>query len=171
MDAITINKEYINLINRNPEKYYEDYLLTVEKVNNSNAKYKGKPVPFLYHPMFFVKEDIENFKKIGDLMISITNKVTDEYVKSPDYRKKFGFPKLIEEMIQIDNGYDINVPIGRFDIFYKDYDNFKFCELNTDGSSAMNEDNTIGKILLETEGLKDFGEKYKLDFLSCLING
>lgn len=164
MEALTVNKEYINLINEDPERYYEDYKLTAEKIANSNAKYKGKPVPFLYHPMFFGNEDIENFKKIGDLMISITNKVTDKYVESPQFRKKFGFPKLIEDLIQIDNGYDINVPIGRFDIFYKDYDNFKFCELNTDGSSAMNEDNTIGRILLESEGLKDFSKRYDLSY-------
>ncbi len=93
------------------------------------------------------------------MMISITNKITNRYIEDKEFRKKFGFPKLIEDLIQIDNGYDINVPIGRFDIFYKDYDNFKFCELNTDGSSAMNEDNTIAKILLESKALNDFRKK------------
>lgn len=164
MNEIEINKEYIELVLENYERYYDDYLLTVDKVNNSNAKYKGKPIPFLYHPMFITQDNIDDFNKIGDMVISIANKITDRYVKDAEFRKKFGFPKLIEDLIQIDNGYEINVPIGRFDIFYKDYDNFKFCELNTDGSSAMNEDNTIGKILLETESLKEFGQKYKLDY-------
>lgn len=168
MNALEINKEYIDLILSNPEKYDKDYKLTVEKIANSNAKYKGKPVPFLYHPMFFSEEDIKNFEKISEVIISITNKVTNHYVENEDFRNKFGFPKLIEDLIQVDNGYDINVPIGRFDIFYKDYDNFKFCEINTDGSSAMNEDNTIGRILLETEGLKDFGEIYALDYFELI---
>src|SRR5690606_25986558 len=48
----------------------------------------------------------------------------------------------------------------RFDIFYGGNDNFKFCELNTDGSSAMNEDNTLAEILLETKSMKDFSKKY-----------
>lgn len=164
MKGVEINREYIDLILKDKERYYKDYLITKEKVNNSNAKYKGKPIPFLYHPMFVTKEDIEAFDKIGDMMISITNRVTDKYLEDPNFRKKFGFPKLIEDLIQVDNGYDINVPIGRFDVFYKSYEDFKFCELNTDGSSAMNEDNTIGKILLNSEGLKDFGEKYKLNY-------
>ena len=168
MNALEINQEYIDLVLSDPERYAEDYMLTVDKVSNSNAKYKGKPVPFLYHPMFFTREDILNFNKIGNLMISITNKVSDRYVNDEIFRSKFGFPKLIEDLIQIDNGYDINVPIGRFDIFYKDYDSFKFCELNTDGSSAMNEDNTIGRILLGSQGLKDFSKVYKLDYFELI---
>lgn len=168
MNALEVNQEYIDLILSNPDKYSKDYEITVKKVANSNAKYKGKPVPFLYHPMFFAEEDIKNFNKISDIIISITNKVTDRYVEDEIFRRKFEFPKLIEDLIQVDNGYDINVPIGRFDVFYKDFDNFKFCEINTDGSSAMNEDNTIGRILLETAGLKDFGEIYSLDYFELI---
>lgn len=160
MNSLDINREYINLVKENPQAYYEDYKKTVEKVKNSKAQYKGEPIPFLYHPMFFTEEDVENFKKIGDMIISIANKVTNRYVEDPAFRKKFNFPKLMEELILVDNGYDINVPIGRFDIFYGGKDNFKFCELNTDGSSAMNEDNTLAEILLETKAMKDFSKKY-----------
>ena len=163
-----INDEYIDIIKKDPEKYLEDYKLTSEKVANSTAQYKGKPVPFLYHPMLFTENDINNFEKIGDLMISITNKVVQRYIDYPEFRKKFGYSKVLEDLILVDNGYDINVPIGRFDIFYKDYENFKFCELNTDGSSAMNEDNTVAKILLESESMKDLGEKYKLDYFELI---
>lgn len=72
-----INKEYIDLIQSDQDRYYKDYNLTVEKVKNSNAQYKGKPIPFLYHPMFITEENIDDFNKIGDMMISIANKVTD----------------------------------------------------------------------------------------------
>ncbi|MDR7855186.1 glutathionylspermidine synthase family protein [Tissierella sp.] len=164
----SINDEYIKLIRSNPDKYLEDYKLTVEKVANSTAQYKGKPVPFLYHPMFFTEEDVNVFSKISQILMSITNKVTDKYLESETFRKKFEFSQLLEDLIFVDNGYDINVPIGRFDLFYEDQDNFKFCEFNTDGSSAMNEDNTIGNILLSTEGLKDFGEKYNLSLFELI---
>lgn len=163
-----INKEYINLIKSDPERYLADYKTAKEKVASSTAIYKGKPVPFLYHPMFYTEEDVENFRKIGDTLISITNKVTQRYLDSKEFRKKFEFSPLLEELILIDNGYDINVPIGRFDLFYEDRDNFMFCELNTDGSSAMNEDNTIGNILLQTEGLQDFSKKYNLSLFELI---
>lgn len=164
-----INKEYINLIKSDPEGYIADYKVAKEKVANSTAIYKGKPVPFLYHPMFYTEEDVENFRKIGDTLISITNKVTQRYLDSKEFRKKFEYSPLLEELILVDSGYDINVPIGRFDLFYNNKDNFKFCELNTDGSSAMNEDNTIGNILLQTKGLQDFSQKHSL-VLFELIN-
>ena len=168
MDALEINKEYIDLILSNPEKYTKDYEITFEKVANSNAKYKGKPVPFLYHPMFFTEKDIENFDYISNMIMSISNKVTNHYVENKDFRKKFGFPDFIEDLIEVDNGYDINVPIGRFDLFYKDLDEYMFCEINTDGSSAMNEDNTIGRILLESEAFRDFGEIYDLSYFELI---
>lgn len=161
-DIDRINKEYIDMILKAGEDYIDDYKLTVEKVKNSKAQYKGKPVPFLYHPFFIDERIEEDFNRIVQLMSSIGDKVTDKYLEDKAYRKRFGFPKLIEELIEVDNGYDIHAPIARFDVFYEDYDTFKFCELNTDGSSAMNEDNTIGNILLETKGLKDFGAKYDL---------
>lgn len=168
MDALKVNQEYINLIKSNPKKYLEDYKITLDKVANSTAIYKGKPVPFLYHPMFFTEEDVKKFEDIVDTLMSITNKVTERYLTSREFRKKFEYSSLLEELILIDNGYDIYVPIARYDLFYGGDDNFKFCEFNTDGSSAMNEDNTIGKILLETEALKEFGKSYKLSLFELI---
>lgn len=170
MNGKKVNGDYIDLIMSNPKKYYEDYKEAVEKVKNSTAVYKGKPVPFLAHPMFVTDNELDQFQKIGDMMMSITNKITDAYIEKPEFREKFGFSKLLEELIIVENGYDINVPIGRFDIFFKDYENFKFCELNTDGSSAMNEDNQLAKILLETEALKDFGTQYKLNYFELFLS-
>ncbi len=164
MNGEKVNKDYIDLIMTNPKKYYEDYKNALEKVSNSTAIYKGKPVPFLAHPMFVTDNEIKQFQKIGDMMLSITNKLTDAYLENEDFRKQFGFDPLLEELIMVENGYDINVPVGRFDIFFKDYDDFKFCELNTDGSSAMNEDNQLAQILLESQALKDFGKQYKLNY-------
>ena len=168
MSGIGLTEEYINIVKRNQNRYYEDYKKAVEKVANSNAKYKGKPVPFLYQPMFFTEEDIENFTKIGTTLMSIANKVTKKYIESPRYRQKFRYPKLLEELILIDAGYDMNIPIGRFDIFYYGQGRFKFIEVNTDGSSGMNEDNILAKVLLETEPMKRMGEKYNITYFELI---
>lgn len=168
MEALRINQEYIDLVKSNPEKYLEDYKITLNKVANSTAIYKGKPVPFLYHPMFFTEEDVRKFKEMVDTLMSITNKVTERYLSSKEFRKKFEYSPLLEDLILIDNGYDINVPIARYDLFYGGDDNFKFCEFNTDGSSAMNEDNTIGRILLETQALKEFAKRYHLSIFELI---
>ncbi|NMB27362.1 MAG: glutathionylspermidine synthase family protein [Tissierellia bacterium] len=168
MNGISLTEEYINIVKEDQNKYYEDYKKAVEKVANSNAKYKGKPVPFLYQPMFFTEQDIENFIRIGNTLISIANKVTGKYIESPRYREKFRYPKLLEELILVDSGYDMNIPIGRFDIFYYGNDKFKFIEVNTDGSSGMNEDNILAKVLLETESMKKMKEKYNITYFELV---
>ncbi len=149
-------KMYLEMVLENQERYKDDYIKTVERVANSTAIYKNKPVPFLYNPMFFSESEEEDFKWIGKMMMDIGESITDRYIRDKEFRKKFGFPDFIERMILRDNRYGVHVPIGRFDVFYRDRENFKFCELNTDGSSAMNEDNTIGEILLRSRAMEDF---------------
>jgi len=165
MDASSINKQYIELIKSG--NYELDYLETIEKVSQSSAIYKGKPIPFLYHPMFFTEADINQFKAITKTLMSIGNKVINAYLTSASYRLKFNFPPLLEELILKDQGYKTNIPIGRFDLFYHEGD-FMFCELNTDGSSAMNEDNTLANILLDTKAIQKMKENYDIDYLNCI---
>jgi glutathionylspermidine synthase len=170
MKGSNVNKHYIDMVMSNQEAFMKDYFVTVDRVSRSNAKYKGKPVPFLYNPMFFTPHEEDYFKDIASKMLRIGNKVTDKFIEDPIYRASFGYPKFIEEMIIRENKYGINVPIGRFDIFFNDIGDFKFCELNTDGSSAMNEDNTLGRILLKTEALKAFGEEFRLENRELIDN-
>lgn len=162
MHSDKIINEYIEMIKKDPDTYYEDYQVAQEMVKNSTAYYKGKPVPFTYQPFFIDPIDKENFEKILTRILSISKKVIREYIENPEYRKLFGFPDFIEDMILLENPYGMEVPMGRFDVFYNDIDDFKFCEINTDGSSAMNEDMVIANILLQTKGLKKFSEKYNL---------
>lgn len=168
MNGKSLTKEYIEIVKEDENKHYKDYKKAVEKVAKSNAKYKGKPVPFLYQPMFFTEKDVINFNRIGDILMPIANKVIDKYLESPEYRKLFGYSDLLEELILVDPGYNTYIPISRFDLFYEDEDKFKFIEINTDGSSGMNEDNLISKVLLETEPMKKMKEKYNIDYFELV---
>lgn len=154
--------EYYEILKKDEKKYYEDYKNLVERVNNSSAYYHGEPIPVTYQGFFYDEKARDDFQYMADTLMSITRKITDEYVNNPEYRKHFYFEKELEELILHDPGYDIPVPICRYDVFYRDREEFKFVEFNTDGASAMNEDNTIGKIMLETEGMKEFSKEYNL---------
>lgn len=162
MHSEKIIDEYIEMIKENPENYYEDFLVLKEMIKNSDAYYGGMPVPFNYQPLFMDSTDLENFKYIVDMMMKIGKKVTRKYIECPLYRKLFNFPKFIEEMILVDNGYDVEIPIARFDVFYNSKEDFKFCEINTDGSSAMNEEMVVGKTLMSSKALQEFSKKYQL---------
>jgi uncharacterized circularly permuted ATP-grasp superfamily protein len=118
--------------------------------------------------MFYTPEDVKDFEYIGKIIMSIANKVAKRYMDFPEYRTKFEYSKLLEDLILIDEGYHINVPIGRFDIFYGGKDNFKFCEFNTDGSSAMNEDNTLARILMDTKAINNMKKKYNISYFELI---
>ncbi len=163
MYADKIKKDYLELIKKNPEKYAKDYEVTKEIVKNSTAYYKGHPVPFNYEPLFLDIKDYENLKDINDMINRIGRKVVNEYLNNEEYRKLFNYPDWIEEMILKDPGYDCPFPIARYDVFYNNNEDYKLCEINTDGSSAMNEDAVIGKILKNSKGLTVLSEDYYIE--------
>lgn len=155
--------QYIDIIKSDPDKYAADYRTMMEKVKTSRAIYKGQPIPMTYQGMFFSPEDKAFMEAVSSTAMEIGRRVVQKYIQDPEYRKLFGYEKRLEDLILHDPGYDVPVPICRYDIFLNSHDDFKFCEFNTDGASAMNEENTLGQILLETQGFEAFGQKYHLE--------
>ncbi|MDO5718232.1 MAG: glutathionylspermidine synthase family protein [Tissierellia bacterium] len=155
-------ENYLKIIKSNPEDYFEDYKIMQDRVNNSSAIYKNKPIPVTYQGMFFGRENIEEFKEISKTLMEITRKVTNEYLNNPEYRTHFKYSKKLEELILHDPGYDIPVPICRYDVFYNGIGDYKFCEFNTDGSSAMNEEMVLGSIMRESKAFKEFEREYEI---------
>lgn len=140
----------------------KDYQKVLNEVANSHAVYKGKPLPFLYYPSVYTEKDVENFETLTKNIFKVINESIDVYMKHPDVRKIWGFSKTLEEMIIIDTPYVANVPMGRFDFFYYPDGHYEFCELNTDGTSAMNEETPLSDILLKTKGMEAFKQGHNL---------
>ncbi|SHG99987.1 hypothetical protein SAMN02745245_00288 [Anaerosphaera aminiphila DSM 21120] len=156
-------EKYINLVKKDEELYFKDYLKYQDNIAKSNAIYKGEPVPALYQGFFYSEREKENFNKMTKVLVSITNKITSEYLTNSQYRKLFNFSKDLENLIIHDPGYTIPAPMARYDMLYAGADKFKFCEFNTDGTSGMNEDNIIGSLLMQTEAFKSFKKDYELE--------
>lgn len=149
-------KKYVEQIMSQPQDYVEDARNFFQKVNRSRAIYHGKVVKTSMQAVFYGEKDRRTFEEIGKTIMSIGNKVAKEYEKNPEFRKLYGFSPLLEQLILKNPGYSMTVPMARYDIFYEDPENFMFCELNTDGSSAMNEDNVLGKLFIQTKAYRDF---------------
>ncbi|MFW5787449.1 MAG: circularly permuted type 2 ATP-grasp protein [Halanaerobiales bacterium] len=143
------------------EKYEKDYLKIKRGVDNSTAIYHGKPVPFLYQPLLFDSKDRKRLSYALNKLNSILKKVTKRYLNDKSFHKYFHFPELMEKLILIDPGYEVEYPVARFDLFYNYNDNYKFCELNTDGSSAMNEVRVFQR---------EFRDSLIYDFLADEVN-
>lgn len=116
----------------------KDYLM------QSTAKYHNRVVKTLYIPKLFTKKEIEIFTSVVETLYGIFDCVTEHYRSDAAYRKLFGFDARLEELILLPPMYKTNIPMGRMDLFYdENTGRFKFCEFNTDGASAMNEDREL----------------------------
>jgi len=133
-----------------------------QKVKNeiaaSPAKYKGKPVEFLYQPFFMTEDQWRDLEKITGTMLRLIRKVTQAYLADPGFRRYFNFPPLMEELIVKDPGYDYPVPVTRTDLFYHlETGEFQFCEINTDGSSGMVEARELQQIIGASPAVNELG--------------
>jgi glutathionylspermidine synthase len=157
-----IDRIYQYIINGNITASREDYHEIYHKLQSTNAKYKGKIVDFLYHPVFFSAQEMDHLSDITEKMTVIIRKCTEQYISDPEFRTYFKFSPEMEELILIDPGYKNPVPIARYDLFYGN--DFKFCELNGDGTSAMNEANTLEKIFIESKIIAELTKKYDISY-------
>lgn len=102
----------------------------------------------LHIPKFFTQEDKQIFKGIVDQTYGIFTKVIHAYKKDKEVRALFPFSKELEELILLEPRYQSLIPICRIDIFYnEDTKDFYFCEFNTDGTAAMNENQRLNDFL------------------------
>lgn len=148
-----------NYINENKEACRESAVKVRAFIKDSTAYYHGEPVKTLYIPKIFSEADYEYFKEIGKTTYGILKKITERYLSDPDYRKLFPYPKDLEELVLFERGYESIIPICRLDIFYNEEEkSFKFCEINTDGTSAMNEDRELYNALCENIAFKAYAE-------------
>ncbi|MDD3221695.1 MAG: hypothetical protein EOM34_00825 [Clostridia bacterium] len=111
-------------------------------------------------PKIYDMETINHFSGIVETTYGIFEKVIGEYLKNKEYRKLFPFSKELEELILLPVGYEEMVPVCRIDIFYNEETrDFKFCEFNTDGTSAMNENKVLDDILYMNNAWNHFKEE------------
>ena len=113
-------------------------------LTEKDISYHGYVIRTLQIPKIFNDEDLSIFDSIVNTTYRIFEKVIAEYLNNEKFRTLFPFSKELEALILTPRGYDSLLPIARFDIFYNEETrDFKFCEINTDGTSAMNEDRML----------------------------
>ena len=158
-----LNQTYCEWIQNDKAAHAKSALEEIAYINGSTAKYHGRCVSTLYVPKLFTREDIRIFEHLIDVLYGIFGKVTAHYRSDASYRRLFGFPAELEELILRRPRYQSSIPIARIDIFYNEQTkDFKFCEFNTDGSSAMNEDRELNRGLRLTKAYQKLAAGYRL---------
>ena len=158
-----IRREYMDLINADPEKNREGALALKDNMERSPLYYHDRFTSrTLQIPRLYSEDMAEQFRKIVAVTAQILEKVIREYLDHADYRALFPFSEELEELILLPRGYEEVLPIARFDIFYhEDTGKFSFCEINTDGTSGMNEDRLQDEFILDNPAHQEMRRRYR----------
>ncbi|MDD7403644.1 MAG: hypothetical protein SO170_09155 [Butyribacter sp.] len=164
MQIDRINQEYCDWIQEHYEENREGAIRMQEYLDRTPLYYKDHCFSkILQIPKIYTEEIAEDFSRIVTVTYRIFEKVIQEYLHCEDYRALFPFSKELEELILTPNLYQSVLPIARFDIFYQeDTSDFYFCEINTDGTSAMNEDRILNESLLLNPAHQHMLQKYTM---------
>lgn len=149
MNCLEINDEYIQYIKEHPIESKKSALQMTMAIQNSELNAGGRYYTRTLHiPKFFCQEDKRNFQTIVDTFYAIFTRVIEAYLIDPAVRALFPFSNELEELILLEPHYQTPIPICRIDIFYdEETKDFHVCEFNTDGTSAMMENNRLNVLL------------------------
>lgn len=158
-----LRQEYRALIDGDPRGNKAGALALKANMERSPLYYHDRFTSMtLQIPRLYTEEMIGQFRQIVQTTYAILEKVIREYLQNAAYRALFPFSRELEELILLPNGYDSVLPIARFDIFYhEDSGRFYFCEINTDGTSGMNEDRLQDEFMLDNPAHQEMRRRYR----------
>lgn len=132
-------------------------------MENSTAIVHGDHVPNSYVPRFFDSETYVRFKHLAETTYSMTAKVMQRYLDDPEYRELFDYDERLVDLILLPRGYDAILPFARIDVFLDENTlACGFCELNSDGSSGMNEDREQNRAISIGRSMQEFAKRHSI---------
>ena len=142
----------------------EGRLIAKKYLDSSTAIYHGEVVDFGFIPKLYDMTALKRLDTIAQMTYSILEKVTRHFLDDPQYRRLFKFSPELERLICLPTGYQTVIPIMRMDLFLdEDTLDFRFCEFNTDGASAMNEDREGTTAFSLTSTFKNVASELRLE--------
>ena len=158
-----VRSEYQKQVDEHLEENRAAALKIRDILADSPVNYNGVFDKTVHIPKVYDKETIDRFQEIAGMTHRIFEKVIDAYQTDPEYRKLFPFSKELEELMCLPIPYDSRLPMARFDLFYyEDTGDFKFCEINTDGTAAMVRDLEYRKAIVHNPAHQAVLEQYDL---------
>lgn len=153
----SLEERYIKLIKNDKQNLFTQLDGVRDIFAREALLYAHSEIKFLLCPKIITKKMQEDFRAISEMTYRILAKVTEKYIEDASYRKLFGFDAELESLILSPCSFTHTIPIMRADIFYnEETGDFKFCEINTDGTSAMKENADVSEAFSSTEVCKDF---------------
>ncbi|MBO6134080.1 MAG: glutathionylspermidine synthase family protein [Lachnospiraceae bacterium] len=158
-----VYEAYKEHINTNLETNRKGGLAVKEYLEHSPLYWNGIVEKTVHIPKVIDKETLGLLQGIAAKAHGIFGKVIREYRENPEYRKLFPFSEELTQLMLLPKQYEKELPIARFDLFYNEESGeFKFCEINTDGTAAMLRDKEMRKALIMNPAHQAVIRRYKL---------
>lgn len=164
--------EYVTMLQK-VDPHGDDRRRIWTYLEGSTSVYDGQTVYSSALPRLFDQVTYNTFERIAGTTYRILAKVIAAYVADPAYRELFGYDPRAEELILLPSGYDEPLPLMRVDVFLNENTlDAKLCELNSDGSSGMNENREITIGVEAGEPFKAFAQHHRVqDCNDSLFDG
>jgi len=159
-----IRDEYKEYIDTHREQMQSSAAELLDDIKHTALNFRGEiNGKLLAIPRLFTVEMKEQLDRVTETTYNILLKVIREYLDHADYRALFPFSKEMEELILINKDPVSLLPLARFDIFYhEDTGEFKFCEINADGSSGMNADRIMAEMMIHNPAHQELLYRYDM---------
>lgn len=142
-----------------------------EELEHSYAQKRGLPIHWTVTPKLISAPEHRRFKEIAERCHRIMEQASQAFIDKPELRAAFKLDPEIEELSLLERGYTSLIPLARVDIFYNEKSGaWKFCELNTDGSSGQVFMHETERILSTSSFAKRFMEHRPLMSYSTAEN-
>ena len=154
--------KHIEYILANYDEAKSDYERIAEQVFLSDLNFNNRCIQTVSVPKAYTSDDLKLFKDFISKCFIVFNKVIERYINDAEYRKLFPFSKELEELILLPKQFEVNIPMTRIDFFYnEETKEIGLCEVNTDGTAAMNENRIFNELLsLNTAAKFVLGDNY-----------
>ena len=159
---MSFEDKFIEYIMSHYNEAKRDFDKITEQLQLSDLNFRGRCTKTLSIPKVFTSSDIELFEDFASKCISVFNKVIDRYLKDAEYRKLFPYCKELEELILLPKQFGVHIPMTRIDFFYNEKSkSIKLCEVNTDGTGAMNKHRILSDLLSYNTAVSEvLGDRY-----------
>lgn len=142
-NALALDAEYLDMARQDPN-LQRDFEAIVAYMKSSTVIHHGEYVRTCFKPKLLTESQFAQIKADMEVLYAIFARVMEEYETDASYRALFGFDPRVEELILRANRAPSLLPMARIDFFYnEETGEYTFCEFNTDGASAMNEDREL----------------------------
>lgn len=132
----------------------------VRRLDQGHARYGGRVLRTFMQPFLIEPADLAEVHRAVAGIAALAERVAADYLEDPSVRDFFRFPAELVELIEAEPRMSQVAPIMRMDGMFTEQ-GMAILEINTDGSSGMNDSNEIEERFLEAPILQELLRRYE----------